>query len=337
MAKASKLPSGNWRVNLYLGKNADGKPVRRSVTGRTKKEAERNAATYLLENHLDDTPMTVGDAVDKYIMDASVSLSPSTIRGYRKIQKNNISGISPYMADRVSADDLQKWVNALARKYSAKTVRNIYGLVYPAISSVRTNFHPTIKLPASDVQAFLIPTDDDIRRMLDAASPILRKCIMLGAFCGLRRGEISYLRFRDLENGHLWIHGDMIKPSDGGWKDKDRPKTEKSNRIIAVPAFVLSEIGNGAPQDRIIGRNPDWITGRFGRLMKSLGMPYHFHLLRHYFASALIAQGVPKAYIQSIGGWEDGGAIDKVYTHILQTSQNEYSEMVSDFFSKRFP
>lgn len=336
MAKAVKLPSGNWRVQVYVGKGADGKKKKKSITGRTKREAEQNAALYLMENHLDDKPMTVGDAVDKYIMDVSAVLSPSTIRGYRKIQRNNISGISSYMADQISSGDLQKWINSLSRRYSAKTVRNVYGLVCPAISAARPNFHPSVKLPVSDAHEFMIPSDDDVQKMLDAASPVLRRCIMLGAFCGLRRGEISYLRFRDLSDGHLWIHGDMVKPAAGGWEDKDRPKTEKSNRIISVPLFVLSDLGSGDPDDRIIGRNPDWITGRFGLLMKKLGMPYHFHLLRHYFASVLISQGIPKAYIQSLGGWEDGGAIDKVYTHILQTSHNEYSDMVSNVFSKRF-
>lgn len=336
MAKASKLPSGNWRVNLYIGKDANGKPVRRSITGKTKKEAERNAAAYLVENHLDDTPMTVGDAVDKYIMDASVSLSPATIRGYRAIQRNFISGIAPYMADRVKNENLQLWINSLGRKYSAKTIRNAYGLVCSAVRSVRPNFAPQVKLPTPAAKEILIPTDEEISQMIDAAVPELRLPIMLGAFAGLRRGEICYLRYRDVRDGCISVHGDTVKDEKEGWTDKDHAKTEKSNRMIRIPGYVINEIGFGDPNEKIVKRPPDWITDSFGRLMKKMGLPYHFHLLRHYFASVLIAQGIPKAYVQALGGWEDGGAIDKVYTHILQTAQNEYSEKVSDFFSSRF-
>lgn len=336
MYKAKKLPSGNWRVNLYLGKGTDGKEHRKSITGKSKREAEQKAINYLSENHLGDIPMTVWDAVDKYIMDASVSISPSTLRGYRKIQRNNISGIQDYMADRIEKDDLQKWVNALARKYSAKTVHNIYGLVRSAINSVRPNFNASIKLPATDVHQYQIPSNEDIRRMLDAAKPELKKSIMLAAFCGLRRGEICYLRYKDIRDGFISIHGDTVKPADGQWIDKDRPKTKKSNRTVLAPAFVLKKLGSGGPEEKVVSRTPDWITGRFGALMKKLGMPYHFHLLRHYFASRLIAEGIPRTYVQSLGGWENGGSLDKVYTHILQSTENEYNSLVTDYFSKEF-
>ena len=43
--KAKKLPSGNWRVRLYVGKE-DGKPKYKSFTASTKKEAEFAAAQY---------------------------------------------------------------------------------------------------------------------------------------------------------------------------------------------------------------------------------------------------------------------------------------------------
>lgn len=335
MAKATKLPSGNWRVNLYLGK-VGGKEIRRSITGRTKKEAEQNAALYIAENHLDDTPMTVGEAVDKYIMDASVTLSPATIRGYRIIQRNQLSGIASYMADRIKQDELQGWVNAMAKKYAPKTVRNAYGLVTAAIKAVRPSFHVTIKLPVKDAELVVIPTEEDVQKMIDAANPNLRRCIMLAAFCGMRRGEICFLRYGDIKDGCVSIHGDVVKAADGTWKDKRHAKTDKSNRTVRVPAFVLNELGTGALDDKIFNCVPDAITNAFTRLMKRLGMRYHFHLLRHFFASALIAQGVPKDYVQALGGWEDGGSLDRVYTHILQSAENEYSSKVSDYFTGRF-
>lgn len=333
--KASKLKSGRWRVCLYLGKK-DGKEIRKTITGDTKKDAETRAATFMMENHLDDSPMTVGDAVDKYIMDASVSLSPSTVKGYRAIQKYNVSDISSYMADRVTQRDLQTWINALSKEYSPKTVRNAYGLVRAAIKAVRPSFSYDVKLPVRKADIVTIPTSEDVKKMLDAAGEKLRTCIMLAAFCGLRRGEICYLKYGDVKDGCVCIHGDMVKDADHEWIMKDHAKTAKSNRMVRVPSFVLEEIGSGDKDQRIITITPDSITSGFGRLMKRLEMPYHFHLLRHYFASVLISQGIPKDYVQALGGWEDGGSLDRVYTHILQSSQNRYSKKVSDFFSSKF-
>ena len=50
MAKAKKLPSGNWRVNLYdYTDPATGKRIYKSFTATTKKEAEYMAAEYKLD------------------------------------------------------------------------------------------------------------------------------------------------------------------------------------------------------------------------------------------------------------------------------------------------
>lgn len=46
MAKAKKLPSGNWRVQVYSHTDADGKRHYESFTASTKKEAELMAAEF---------------------------------------------------------------------------------------------------------------------------------------------------------------------------------------------------------------------------------------------------------------------------------------------------
>ena len=47
--KAAKLPSGNYRVRIFV-KTASGKQIRKSFTGPGKKEVEREAQRYLLEH-----------------------------------------------------------------------------------------------------------------------------------------------------------------------------------------------------------------------------------------------------------------------------------------------
>lgn len=86
MAKAKKLPSGNWRVNQYVGKDANGKRIYKSFTASTKKEAEYMAANYTLNGDHEQKPpaeLTLAEAYDRYIESKSNVLSPSTIREYR--------------------------------------------------------------------------------------------------------------------------------------------------------------------------------------------------------------------------------------------------------------
>ena len=44
MAEPKKMPSGNWRVRVFLGKDKDGKKKYKSITAPTKKEAKKAAA-----------------------------------------------------------------------------------------------------------------------------------------------------------------------------------------------------------------------------------------------------------------------------------------------------
>ena len=50
MAKAKQLPSGSWRVQIYAGEDDNGKPIRKSFTAPTKKEAEFMALNYQVHN-----------------------------------------------------------------------------------------------------------------------------------------------------------------------------------------------------------------------------------------------------------------------------------------------
>ena len=108
MASAKKLPSGNWRVNLYIGKTPDGKRQYKSFTADTKKEAEFLAAQYN-QNHIDvnRSELPLRDAVERYIKSKENVLSPSTVRGYNNILKNHIIGIHQLLQELSTTDNTQ--------------------------------------------------------------------------------------------------------------------------------------------------------------------------------------------------------------------------------------
>ena len=66
MAKAKKLPSGNWRVQVFAGTDSNGKRIMKSFTAETKKEAEFLAAQFTARHKEPVSEMTVGKAIDKY-------------------------------------------------------------------------------------------------------------------------------------------------------------------------------------------------------------------------------------------------------------------------------
>lgn len=90
MANAKKLPSGNYRCRIYVGKE-NGKNIYKSFTAPTKKEAEYLASQYLIEMEQKKQKKSENlfcNELAHYISAKEAALSPSTIRGYKNIEKN---------------------------------------------------------------------------------------------------------------------------------------------------------------------------------------------------------------------------------------------------------
>lgn len=120
MATAKKLPSGSWRVQVYAGKNADGKPQYRSFTRPTKKEAEYEALQWQLhykEVSRDTTAMTLAEAMDKYIASKDGILSPSTLRSYDAICRTALQDLMPVKLNRLTPQMIQESINQASKPY----------------------------------------------------------------------------------------------------------------------------------------------------------------------------------------------------------------------------
>ena len=126
MAKAKKLPSGSWRVNLYVGTDDNGKRVYKSFTAETKKEAEFLAAEYNLKRKEKPKGITVGDAIDNYIQSKENILSPTTIAGYRKIRRTVLQGIMGVQLSEINNLIVQSEINREAARLSPKSIRNAH-------------------------------------------------------------------------------------------------------------------------------------------------------------------------------------------------------------------
>ncbi len=100
----------------------------------------------------------------------------------------------------------------------------------------------------------------------------------------MRRGEISALKYSDIEKNTLYIHADLVKDKSGVWIYKE-PKTPDSIRYKTIPHEIIDLMGNGKPDEYVIKWTPDSITKRFINFRKTQGLDIRFHDLRHYYAS----------------------------------------------------
>lgn len=146
MARVKKLPSGNYRVQVYLGKDENGKRQYKSFTAVKAWEAEQQADEFLHRKKT-ATPLdiTVKEAVEEYIEAKRNILAPTTIREYESTAEHRLGEIANTSLACLDTKQLQKHINTLAARLSPKTVSNTYGVISSAIKLL----HPscTLTLP----------------------------------------------------------------------------------------------------------------------------------------------------------------------------------------------
>jgi len=337
MGKAVKLKSGSWRVQVFSHYEVvDGERKRRvrSFTAPTKVEAERMAAQFAADKtRLDGGGYTIGEAVDRYIASKEAVLSPSTIRAYMAYRKN-LSEVEALRVDALTSADLQTWVSALSRRCSAKYVKNIYTLVISAVSVISDRSYK-VTLPTRKPLSYNVPTDSEVKELMDNAREDIRLAIALAASGPLRRGEICSLKYKDVyrDKTAVYVHSDMILTKNNEWIYKDMPKTSDSVRWVVLPVEVLDMIPEGDPDEFVIGSTPAAVSDAFARLRDRLGLKCRFHDLRHYAASILHAIGVPDQYIMARGGWSTDGTLKAVYRNTLADQSKLYNEKAVSHFS----
>lgn len=328
MAKAKKLPSGQWRVLVY-SHTENGKRKYESFTGPTKADAEMLAAEFAAKRERHSRQdLTVRDAIDGYIKAKENVLSPSTIKEYKRMQCSDYNNIMSIRLRKITSEDMQLFISDLSAKVSPKTVKNRYGLLRAAIGLYSPDINFRVTFPQKKVTRPVSPSEDAVRVLYKSASVHLRPCIAL-AMCGLRRGEIAALRYEDIENGVAHIHADMVIDSNNKWVYKEVPKTDGSDRFVRLPKSVLDVIGEG--KGFIVkGYNPNSITQAFSDLNKRLGIHVRLHDLRHYYASIGAILGIPDVYLADFGGWRhDSKVMKSVYQNKITNMADYYADKMN--------
>ncbi len=230
---------------------------------------------------------------------------------------------------------MQKFVNALRMRLAAKSVKNVYNLLKPAVELKRDDFRFKCVLPTAERKEKHIPSVQDVKATLDACNvPELRIAILLALQGMMRRGEACALTFDDVDYKHktITINKAYALTADNIFVLKGT-KTSASTRTIAVSDALLDEIkALPGKKGEILKLNPHQLTHRFINAVKRAGVePYSFHSLRHLGESTASAMKIPAAYIEAIGGWERGSFVrTRVYDHAISDEQKKYNSEYLD-------
>lgn len=334
MAKAKKLPSGNYRVQAYATVN--GKKIKKSFTASSKPKAEEMASKWQqIKNNPDNC--TLSQAIDDYIDFKRELLSPTTIATYEKIKRNYFLSLMKKRISQISEQNLQQEINYIYKNHSAKTVKSAYGFISTVLKFKNPYAIYNVTLPKKEKRIKEPLQASDIEKIIKAVTGTdVEVPTLIALCCGLRMSEIRALTFADLNDNNLYVNKAIVDVD--GVPTLKETKTVESTRIVKIPQFLADKINSIEHENQsetIIKLSGQAIYKRYKRLLAKQGITrYTFHDLRHINASVMLMLGVPDKYAMSRGGWSTNEIMKSVYQEFIDEKKNKTDIMINDYFEK---
>jgi integrase len=355
---------GNWYAVLDLRDPATGKRRRKwhALKAKGKREAQIECADLISRlahgTYLEPDKTTLAEFLDRWLEHTKANVAPRTHERYAEIAKKNIA---PLLGNAILAKLKPAQISEAYRKalsegrrdgkggLSARTVLHMHRMLKLALKQT-VQWELLHRNPADAVQ----PPKVEKRRMTTydmAQTAALLEYLkgqriyvpaLLAVLCGLRRGEIAALHWRnvDLENGSLAVV-ESVEQMNGSV----RLKETKSGRVrtVALPSTVRDELkahritqaermlrlGVRLSDDDFVcaledGRpmQPTFITHEWVRAIKGTALPRcRFHDLRHAHGTHI------KVASERLGHSKVGITLD-LYSHVLPGMQEDAAAKV---------
>ena len=353
---------GVWRVRADAGVDPlTGKRIQISkvVHGgiRAAQSEKRKLAAASMEGKARRSSASVETFLRQWIEWRAPSLSPRTVQLYERMLEQVVI---PKLGRMRLADLKVRELDRLYRELeqSGKSVyvrRQVHVVIRSALSeavkwgAIEVNVaklasQPTV--PHKDVSA---PSPGEVVRIvargIERFGSPMGAYFALGAATGARRAELLGLRFGDidLDARVMTIQRSVIYTPKTGLIIKST-KTGRPRRIsldevaIAVLVSQIDEVKAAAsagfdlvddpylfPGEPSGGApwHPDWPTHAFRKTCDDLGMKWHFHQLRHFTATQLIAAGLDVRTVSGRLGHADPSVTLRVYSHVVEAKDRE--------------
>ncbi len=370
--------AGNsWGFTLTIGRDEKGKrQQKRYGKYKTKKEAEKacNEMIYQIEHgtFVDPKDMLLEEYLKDWLKDyCKPRLTLCTYGGYKvNIEKHIIPTLGKIPLQKLQPIQVQRLYNNLLENgclhsdngLSPASIRYINATLRKALNHavkmqfIIRNVCDAVELPKGkphDVKFLTKNQANDMLIQLKDTDVYLPALIAIGL--GLRRGEILGLQWKDFNfNKNLVTIRRALLPKGKDGELFSECKTEKSNRILAVPESIISYLKQVKKKQLenklfystdyvdydLVYCNPDGtpvsphaFNHRFSKTLKRKGLEHmRVHDLRHTNASLMLSQGVSmKVASERLGHTTIGITMD-LYSHIDEELQQDAACKLNEIF-----
>jgi integrase len=181
-----------------------------------------------------------------------------------------------------------------------------------------------------------------VAALLEAITPRYRAAVLLGAWCGLRRGEIIALTPRDIDlpAGTVTVRTNRVELLQTRRAFDAQPKTDAGKRTVNVPPHVLpilaAHLAEWSGSDRVfVGRDGkpmrgDAVRQAFTRARLKADMPgFRFHDLRHTGQTLAASAGATLKDLMKRLGHSSPAAAQR-YLHAVDGRDAEIASALSE-------
>lgn len=365
-------PDGNIPVEVYLGRDPKTKKrIRKTVYGKTQKEADEKADILKLKYHrgIDVTGKdTFGEWAERWA--ASRGGSP----GRQKIRRYEIDKLAPlyFMAiTKIRPADVQDIVDRYAKcnprtgaPSAKKTLRDLRSAAHQifqlAIVNRVLDWNPVdvVTIPKSAPQMILEPVSLGIVSLIENTPHRAQTAAMIMLHAGLRRGELLALDWKNvnLKLGIIFVK-ESVEMYDGKGKIKEGGKTLCATRAVYIPERLVSYLQVIWEHHVIPLQGPDLVfpaarggvygSSSWGRLWKNYmevlsaaagkGISFTAQQLRHTFATSLYLAGVDVKTAQDQLGHAKLETTLEIYTQLDRKYKRRSMKKLDAYYSGSVP
>lgn len=333
---ARQLPSGTWTCRVRVG----GQDV--SVTRPTKAEAQAEAMAIKYGLKAPDTPrvtMTLAEAYAAYLTSRESVLSPSTVAGYKRLERNTFQRLMPMQLSAITSELIQREIAAMVReKKSPKYVANAEGLLSSVLKQAMPEKQFSLRLPPKRKPNLRQPDDKEIGAIMAAfRGSAVELPVLMALWMGMRLSEILGARHEDIDGGKLHICRAVVLDENNQPVEKDSAKTYAGDRWVSVPGYIAQLIAaTGRDSGPLVTFSGAAIYKRFVRTLDQAGIPRcRFHDLRHINAAVMVRLGVDSKYAQERNGWASDRMYKQVYAYAMSDQMAAINKSIDGYFGNK--
>ncbi|MCA0435468.1 MAG: site-specific integrase [Austwickia sp.] len=362
MASIEARPNADGTTSYRVIWREPGDRARQRVTFGNEEDAVRwrtileQAGSEVARRVLETEQAAVADTVAQVLarhIEALSGIEEGTRRDYRRIAAQVIVpalGAVPVTA--LHRNDVTGWINAMERGGVApKTICNRHALLSAALTSahrdglVDRNVAEGVRLPRRDRPEMTLLGQEEFAALVGLAPPFWRPLILLIGATGMRWGEVTALRARDVDVAGGQIHiTHAWKETRGQGRRVGLPKTRRGNRTIPIPtacrADLAERVGRLMPDDWLFVNTAgapvrssafhEMVWGPTVEVFaQENGKRPRVHDLRHSYASWCIAQGRSLTAIQRVLGHESIQTTSDTYGHLFRADRDAFAEVLA--------